>query len=295
MKPPVCRKIIVTQAEDNIALSGPHQLSFNIDSHLSASIFQCGNRTIEISSVDLVPCDKLFSEFQSIEKLLMLLDGRFYPIETLPFSQGNPSTEEEMEQYSAFLLENRLGYYSSKDFCKYPFTKILDFPVVLNTEMYQKWKKLLEQMDISYQMFLYALSDNKVPVDVNFAFLVELAEPFVKLAQENTSLCKTHAPGEQSITLRKCLDTIIKHFGADIFSKELNGSYKDFLDSIKGNRVRIMHIKQNQSKYFGAKECVRYSMKFSLLYRRILLELLGVPYASYKTALKTATKSIDSW
>lgn len=295
MPSPICRKITVIQAESNISLEGPYQIVFDTDDNLSISITQCVFRTIEISSADSVSCDKLFCEFQMLEKLLMLLDGKFYAIKSLSFECENSVSSDELDQYSKYLLENRLGYYFSKDYCKCSLTKILDFHTVLSSELYIQWKKLIYQMDISYQMFLYALSDNKLPVDVNFAFLVELAEPFVELIQENTFLCKTLLPGEHGTTLKMCIDAIITNFGRVIFSKELNGLYKNFLDNTVGSRVRIMHIKRMQKKYCKSKECVLYSMKFYLLYRRIILELLGIPYESYEARLKIVTEKIDSW
>lgn len=56
-----------------------------------------------------------------------------------------------------------------------------------------------------------------------------------------------------------------------------------------------MHIKKNQKDFFDGKECIKYSLKFSLLYRRILLSLLGVPYQEYKENIKSASKKIDEW
>lgn len=292
---PFCEKITVIQSDLAGFLGGPYQVVFNTDDHLRISITQCGVRTIEISSTDLASCDKLFFEFQTIEKLLMLLDGKFYTIEDLSFHSEHSVNNEELDKYSKHLLNNRLDYYLSKEQFRYHFAKMLDFSTVLSSAVYMQWKKLLEQMDISYQMLLYALSDNKLPIDVNFAFLVELAEPFVELIQENTFLCKTLSPGERGTTLKMCIDTIITHFGTVIFSKELNGLYLNFLDNTVGSRVRIMHIKAKQKKYWEAKECARYSMKFSILYRRIILELLGIPYDSYETQLRAAIEAIDSW
>jgi hypothetical protein len=117
----------------------------------------------------------------------------------------------------------------------------------------------------------------------------------VELIQENTFLCKTLSPGNHGTTLKMCVDAIITHYGISIFENELNNNYSDFLDDAVGSRIRIMHIKKKQKKYFSGKDCVRYSMKFNLLYRIILLELLGVPCESYKQALKNAVQAIDTW
>ena len=291
---PTCKKLVVIQGYDNGFLAGPFQLSFVIENEITATVTQCGKRTIELLSQNPISCDVLYSEFQDFEKLLMLFDGKFYPIEDISLEEFE-STDTEMCDYSMQFLENRLEYYSSKDFCQYGFTKIIDFQEELNSNLYSHWKLLLEQMDISYQAFLYALSDNKNPVDMNLAFLVELAEPFVELIKENTFYCQTLTPGERGTTLKMCIDSLITHFGTDIFEKELSNDYSNFLDTAVGSRVRVMHIKKNQKKYWTGKDCVRYSMKFSLLYRRILLELLGIQYSTYDDTLKNATETIDRW
>ena len=289
---PICKKLTVTQGKENGFLGGPYQCSLDIGNGIAASVSQCGKRTIELTSINPLSCEELFLEFQILEKILMLFDGKFYSIENIDFSCDSEVDKDELDSY---IRSNRLEYYSSKDFCKYSFTKMVDFPMVLNGDVYAKWKDLLEQMDISYQALLYALSDNKLPVDMNLAFLVELAEPFVELVKENTFYCQTLSPGDRGTTLKMCIDSMVTHFGTDIFEKELRNGYSDFLENAVGSRVRIMHIKKNQKKYWTGKECIRYSMKFSLLYRRILLELLGIQYSTYKEALKNATDNIDRW
>jgi hypothetical protein len=224
----------------------------------------------------------------------MLFDGRFYRIEKLEFTDDNNDKSERFSSVSKELLNNRLSYFESKDFLQYFLFKLIPYQDVLNAEVYSKWKSLLEQMDITYQVLLYSTSNNKYPIDMNFAFLVELSEPFVELVKENTYLCQSLSPGERGTTLKMCVDALITHFGTDIFEKELSsGNYKSFLDNVIGSRVRIMHIKKKQGKYFEGKECIRYWMKFSILYRRIIFELLGIPYKTYEYKLKRAVKIID--
>ena len=175
------------------------------------------------------------------------------------------------------------------------FLSLLQFQDVLTEERFHKWINLRKQLDIAYSVFMYSLSDSKMPVDTNFAFLVELAEPFVELLKENSGFYQELSPGEKGTSLKKCISAIIGDFGKDIFSKEMNGDYESFLRTTVDSRVRIMHIKKNQPRHFSGKDCVRYSVKFSLLYRRILLDLLDVPYEAYIARLKHAVQVIDEW
>lgn len=58
-----------------------------------------------------------------------------------------------------------------------------------------------------------------------------------------------------------------------------------------------MHIKANQPKgnYLDGIESVFYLQKLSLMYRAILLDLLGVPANLYEDCLKRRTETLDRW
>lgn len=134
-----------------------------------------------------------------------------------------------------------------------------------------------------------------MPVETNFAFLAELAEPFVELLKENSGLYQELLPGEKGTTLKNCISAIIDHFGKDIFSREKSENYEDFKAKVIHSRNRVMHIKKKQTDYFSKKDCIRYSIKFSLLYRRILLDLLDIPYEDYVANIERAVKNIDEY
>ena len=58
-----------------------------------------------------------------------------------------------------------------------------------------------------------------------------------------------------------------------------------------------MHIKRNQEpgKYFNGIQSVYYIMKFSLLYRNILLNLLNIDNDLYQERLEKIINRIDRW
>ena len=287
----ICNKLSVEQGLEKGLLGGPFQSKLTLKNGVSVSINQFGKRTIELSTHTPTSWDDLFTTFQRIEKLLMLLDGRFYPIEKLRFFMDG----DELTDVSIEYEQKRLGYFSSKDFCRYSWLRLMPFQNVLTDELIGKWNVLLDELDIAFQSLLYSLSDNRMPVDLNFAFLVELAEPFTELLKEQTCYCQSLTPGERGTTLKMCVDTLIVIFGKAIFGEELSGDYASFLNLVVGSRVRIMHIKKKQNKFFDGKDCVKYSMKFSLLYRKILFELLGINSGEYDEALQKATKIINKW
>ena len=286
-----CTKLSVIQGLKEGSLSGPFQTQFKTDDSISVSISQMGKREIELTSNVPMTAAELITNFQNVEKLLMVFDGRFYTIEKLTLTNENAEPEDILNEYE----KSRLNYFCSKDLCQYLWLKLISFQDVLTTDLYKQWSSLIDDLDIVYQVFLYVLSDNKMTADLNFAFLAELAEPFTELVKERTYYCQTLNPGERGTTLKMCIDNLIILYGSDIFANELKNNYALFLDRVVKSRVRIMHIKKKQMDYFDGKECIKYSLKFSLLYRKILLSLLDISEQQYKANVQNATKKIDEW
>ena len=284
-------RLVVVQGLEKGILGGLFQTEMKLDNGVTVSISQMVKRKIELISDSLMTSDELLPIFRNIEKLLMLLDGKFYTIEKLTIAIDEAEPEDILNEYQ----KTRLSCFSSKDLYQYSWLQITSFQDVLTNELYRKWLSLIDDLNIVYQVFLYALSDNKMTVDLNFAFLVELAEPFVELLKDRTYYCQSLAPGERGTSLKMCVDNLIVLYGDDIFAQELENDYNAFLERVVKSRVRIMHIKKNQKNYFDGKECIRYSLKFSLLYRKILLSLLGFSDQQYNANIQIATKSIDEW
>ena len=86
-------------------------------------------------------------------------------------------------------------------------------------------------MDIMHQIYLYCLIKGFYTADVRLAFLVEIFEPLVELVKAHTYYFQTLEPGNTITTsLKMCIDALITKYGADIFPKELNACYLDFLN-----------------------------------------------------------------
>ena len=79
--------------------------------------------------------------------------------------------------------------------------------------------------------------------------------------------------------MKQCLNALINTYGEVIFGREQsNHEYDDLLSTLVNGRVRVMHIKTSMpaSKYFDGMHSVYYMRKMSLLYRLVLLDLLGI-------------------
>lgn len=130
--------------------------------------------------------------------------------------------------------------------------------------------------------------------DVKCAFMIELSEPLIEIVKEHTSFFSSLIPGTHNTSLKNYLDALITKYGVEIFQRELSNSYEQFLSAIVNSRVRIMHIKREQKgRYFNGEESVLCVLKISLLYRRIMFELLDIEEGNYKVALSRSVSSIN--
>ena len=291
-----CKVLIGTYINDNIILGGPHVAEIEThDNKFFIKIEQCGYRKISIKALEETSVFELYGVFTKIERLLMIFDGQFLNLENLEFTDSSDTEKSMLKSVGNNLMHQRLSYFKSSDLVSYKVDKLLEFDEVLNTDLYDKWEQLLEELDIAHQMYLYAMGDTKITVDVKCAFLIELAETLVEVLKVYTNSFQKLKPGNGT-SLRACVKALIKEYGEDIFEKEMEANEKEFLSTVINSRVRIMHIKRNQKiKYFNGNESVLYILKLSLLYRRILLEILGVEKQVYVDKLRKCVSRLNRW
>lgn len=291
-----CKKIIATFQNDNLMLEGPKNFEFAIDNNISIVIEQLGVRIIKVISRQEESFRELYGIFTKIERLLMVFDGRFMALKELLFEDSTEGTSKQLKSYASNIMKTRLSYYNSADFCDYKLDKLLDFEKIITTELFDNWIELLDELDIVHQMFLYSTSDSKMPIDVKCAFLIELSEPLVEVVKTNTHFYSSLNPGERGTSLKMCIDALISKYGTDIFAKEIASNYDKFLQTIVNSRVRIMHIKRQQKGlFFNGSESILYAQKMTVLYRRILFEILGIDKELYKEKMASQIKSLDNW
>jgi hypothetical protein len=241
-------------------------------------------RVIRIASYKPIRADALYLEFSYLEKLLMLFDGCFLEIRNIHFETGE-SADASLEFLSEEYAKKRLKFYeTNKVFCQEG--KLLDWKEFLTNSIYSKWKLLLKELDITHQIFLYCTANDGVPMELKLPFLIECAEPLIELITIETGRFSSLSPGNRGTSLKMCLDAIISSYGMDIFSGEY-AEPVEFTQRLVNTRVRIMHIKRNSEKdVIAGIDIHLYAIKMSLLYRRVLLDLLGVDYRSYSQKLK---------
>ena len=293
-----CKSLTAVFQDDRLLLGGPHIVEFDTigDQKFHIKIEQCGVRIIVITSDKDVSAFDLYAIFTRIERLLMLLDGIFIHLSELKLSESDTADKKQLTSFQNNLINGRLSYFSSADFCNYKVDKLLEYDTILTAELFYKWEQLLVELDIVHQMYLYSLSNSKITVDVKCAFLIELAEPLIEIIKVHTKFFSSLTPGSRGTSLKNCIDALITKYGEDIFKSELSGNYEQFLSALVNSRVRIMHIKRIQSGvYFNGNESLLYIMKMSLLYRKIMFEVLDIDELHYRERLLKSVSRINQW
>ena len=293
-----CKSLVGVFGDDKLML-GLHEVRFDIktkrDQILHACVEQDGIRKIIVTSDEDVSAYDLYATFSHIDKLLMILDGKFVPLSEIQLTKSDTVEEGGLRLYEKQFMRKRLSYFSSADFCSYN-DKMIEFDSIITSKMFCKWENLLDELDVVHQVYLYSLSDNKMPIDIKRAFLIELAEPLVEIVKNHTNCFSSLNPGNRGTTLKICLEELIKKYGEDIFKNELSNSRENFLSALVNSRVRIMHIKREQKGvYFNGTESILYILKMSLLYRKILFELLNIKEVSYIDRLRKRVLELDEW
>lgn len=235
----------------------------------------------------------LWGFYTVIERLLMLLDGRFYIIESATFT-GDACSETDYTSYAQECLSRRLSYCKTDPAYCYSDHAFLMYDTVLSPELITKWMQLQDELDIVHQVALYNVADTGVTHDVKCANFIECLEPMAEIVGLYDTFFPSLKPGEKTTTLKMCIDAVISKYGQDIFAEEYSANKGRFLQTLVNTRNRIMHIKRNQptDKYLFGAESILYLVKLCHLYRTVILSLLGINYSQYQSAV---VKSVGQW
>ena len=84
------------------------------------------------------------------------------------------------------MVQTRLSYFISADFCNYSVDRLIEFDKTLTAELFEKGVNLIHKLDVVHQVYLCFMSNSKITTDVKCAFLIELAEPLIEIIKEHT-------------------------------------------------------------------------------------------------------------
>lgn len=293
-----CSSLEIVLRNEGI-LGGFHSVAFCYEyngRNLHIRIEQNIKRTVSIETDSPISINSLWNFYSTIERLLMLFDGRFYIIESVAFA-GDTCSEAEYSLYAQELLSKRLSYYKTDSIYCYHNHVFLMFDTVLSPELLSKWIQLQDELDIVHNVVLYNIADTGITHDIKCANFIECLEPIVEVIRIYDSEFLKPKPGDRAPTLKQCISAVISKYGQNVFYKEYTENKDKFLQTLVNTRHRIMHIKRNQppEKYLSGTESVLYLVKLCHLYRVVLISLLGIDYALYQTVLEKSVEQWNSW
>lgn len=277
-------------------LGGPFRCDFSITLNsvlYEISIEQMVIRKTIISTNESVELDDLIAVFNKLDMLIMLGEGQFIPIEKAWIIK-NGKSDESKELDSKIAM--RLNLFNSCDFTIGNHSKFLSFDQYIDNNVFLKWIKMLEELDIVHPMVLYSMADTGMPIDCKTAFIIESFESLTDLIEKyNKSFIRPYVHKLES-ALKKYLCAIIELYGKDIFCKEDKANVERFAQILVNSRNRMAHIKSKQGRYYlNGSESILYAVKLSFLYRHILLTLLEVDYNFYKSQITKLVNDWDNW
>ena len=282
--------LFLSQKPDNGCLRSSSQCQFifsHEDIEYKITVEQSAVRQITISSSpEKTTSRNLLNVFYSLDTLLMLFDGQFYPV--------NVALENNVDITPSF--QNRIASYKSADFVIGAGNILIDYENILSSQLLKKLIDLREELDLIHNMVLYCLSNVTMPVDMKCAFLTESFLGLSELANEKNVDFSLPTIHKRESKLKKYLTSIIEFYGQDIFNKECEKNKEQFAKIIVDSRNRIAHIKSKQNqRYLSGSESVLYLGKLSLLYRVVLFNLLEIPRESYNGKLRMRTDALNQW
>lgn len=278
----------IIQRFNNGMLSSTFKSEFKFEKFF-INIQQAGYRQTVIFHDDN-NVEEIFNLFNSIDRYMQIFDGKFVPIISIETINEKEQVVSGFEEKIKSFLETRLSYFSSQDIYKGVHSKLCEPISYLDEKMLNSWLQLQDELDLIHQSFLYFTCDNHMPIDIRLAHIIENFEPlseylsmkdnFYILVEDNgKTILKTH------------IDAIICKYGNLIFNLEYMKNKNQFLQLLVNSRNRIMHTKRKFNKiYIKGPVNLMYCGKFSLLYRTILLNLLGIKEVDY---LPNLQKDLD--
>ncbi len=238
----------------------------------------CKKVEIEASSVSTI--DMTLRIIHEILRFENLFEGLFFPLISFIADGMDYTTEVEQKQ---------LGYYKSQK--RYTY-----IPIDMDDREYEKlfrnWLKIEKKNKIIHPVFLYSVYLEGMPVDIRMALLLETFEPIavdlydrgiitlVKPPTKTyTNRCKqcgssvSRTVPNKELEFKDKLQPLLKKYGKNIFKGDAKA--KLIAKSVKV-RNKVDHVNANTENVLNGKQCGFYIYKFSLMYRYIMLQDIGI-------------------
>ena len=233
-----------------------------------------------ISDVD-VEFNSLYIIAMNVIRFENLFEGKFFEVKSLLLDQ-----KELFQDFENSIL----GFMRSDK-------SMAEFFITFDDKSYKRFfiafEKYLKKRILPYHVTLYSLYLKGMTADLRMAQLLEVFEPLaIELNEagkislkicpyytvENTcSHCGarvTKRLRNKQVRLNDLITAVIKKYGKDVFQGD---SVTKIVRKAVVLRNKIDHV-DNQRGAMSGQECGIYLFKFSLLYRIVVMQEIGIPY-----------------
>lgn len=239
------------------------------------------DKKIAIRCSEPIAFEKLFDYLCSVRKYEYLFDGTFYETEMCTL---------DGENITEIIKKYEVGYFRCS---KSSYRIHLDLPDKNYTKCFRSWLILEKQLSIINQMMLYADNVSGLTADLRLAMISQVYEPLAKFLEKKKIIkiqkesgtkkeiecdqCKNKLhvkiPGKK--TFASCLLAVFDYYGKPIFKTEY-GRRKRLIKHIVKTRNKVFHVNRKQKESLKGYNSGFYVIKMELLYRYILLLLIGI-------------------
>ena len=243
-------------------------------------VLTANRKKIEIEASPISSIDAMLNIVHEILRFENLFEGMFFP---LVFFTADG------ENYTDKVQRKQLNYYQSQK--RYAY-----IPINMDDREYRKlfraWLKEEKKNRIIHPVFLYSVYLEGMPVDIRMALLLETFEPIAEDLHNRgiitlikpptktfTNRCKhcgrtvSRTVPNKELEFKDKLQPILKKYGKIIFKDD--SRTKLIAKSVKV-RNKVDHVNAKTENVMNGKQCGFYIYKFSLLYRYIMLQEIGI-------------------
>ncbi len=263
------------------------------DNPLMIKIASNKTRLVTIRGEKRLPMYILWECYDSLEKLIMMFDGRFYSDITVTF-EDKKIPEEDRVMYAEACQNQRKIYHVSDNLCCVGDPLVL-YEDYISDQIFEKWLAIESEFGLVHEAVLFNMAETSITRDVKCARMIEAMVPLAEVISLHNRFFPTFKPDGKSTTLKTCLDAVISHYGKEIFFKEYDYDKEEFLSMMVRTRARVMHICQDEERAFSGKAARLYLVKLFFLYRVAILDLMGIREEVYRDSLMRSATMWNDW
>lgn len=146
-QPMRCKTLTAIYKNEINTLKKLYEIDFLIHKSVRIHIEQFTVRKIEIDFTSEQLVDDLIAVLTKVERLLMLFDGYFMNLISIEFQDSAGCVPPNLKECAEHFMRRRLAYFHSNKIL-FSSNYLLDFSKVLTPALYEKWKGILEDLDI---------------------------------------------------------------------------------------------------------------------------------------------------